>query len=63
MMTKKDFQIFADALASISNEEERENIISKLCPVFKSINWRFDEDRFREWIRRTRAGLSHRGLK
>ena len=61
-MTKKDFQIFADCFASISDDEEREHIITLLCPVFSRINWRFDESRFREWIRRTKAGESHRGL-
>ncbi len=62
MLTKKDFQSFADALSMINNQEEREKVIRFLCPTFRGINWRFDEGRFKEWIKRRVNGENTKGL-
>ena len=62
-MTKQHYQQFATALSQISNEEEREKIISFLLPVFQNDNSRFNEGIFREWIKREVNGESLKGLK
>lgn len=62
MMTKKHYKEFANALAQIQNENEREKITDFLIPVFTNDNYRFDEGRFREWIRRVVNGESTKGL-
>ena len=62
MMTKNDFKQFADAIAKISNEEERNKLIKRLSPIFRVNNSRFDEQRFREWINRRVQGISTKGL-
>lgn len=63
MMTKKDFKQFADALAEYADEARREHLIERFCLIFKANNPRFDESRFREWIRRKVAGESTKGLR
>jgi len=63
MMTKQHYQQFATALSQISNEEERENIISFLLPVFNQDNSRFSEGVFKEWIRREVEGEDLKGLR
>lgn len=63
MMTKKDFKQFADAIAEIKNEDERNKLIERLNPVFRDNNCRFDEQRFREWINRRVQGISTKGLR
>ena len=61
MMTKKDFKELADLLATEFNENSWfVGEIEKFC--YKS-NPRFDENRFREWIRRVRANESLKGLR
>ena len=40
----------------------RESLIVWICPVLKANNYRFDEDRFREWIDRRIKGESTKGL-
>ena len=62
-MTKQHYQKFATALSQISNEEEREKIISFLLPVFQNDNSKFSEGVFREWIRREVEGEDLKGLK
>jgi len=62
MMTKRDFQQFADAFATIKDNKERENIINICCPIFKGNNFRFDESKFKEWIDRRIEGKSTKGL-
>ena len=61
MMTKKDFKELANLLATEFHEnswfvKEMENFCYKNNP-------RFDESKFREWIRRVRAGESLKGLR
>lgn len=63
MMTKKIYQLFANALGMMSNNEERELIMHYLFPVFHSDNFRFDEERFKEWVRRVIAGEDLKGLR
>jgi hypothetical protein len=62
MMTKKDFQVVADAGAAIEDDDARELIMDELGHSFRKINPRFDEDRFREWIERRVNGQSTKGL-
>ena len=61
MMTKKDFKMLADFVAERFDENDsRVEWIEEFC--FRS-NPRFDNGRFREWIRRVRAGESLVGLR
>ena len=62
MMTKKDFQMFADSFADIKNAEEREIVIMRCIYIFSTINPKFSEKRFREWINRRIKGESVKGL-
>ncbi len=63
MLIKKDFKELADMCSLIVSDEDRERIIKFLCSFCVSNNNSFEEDRFREWIRRRRANESTRGLK
>lgn len=63
MMTKQHYQKFADMIALIDNEELREQFINKCSEVFKSDNFRFSEDIFRDWINRQIKGESLKGLR
>jgi hypothetical protein len=63
MMTKKDFKQFANTFAIVEDDEDRETLIRNCEKIFKMNNPRFDEDRFREWVRRVRADESLKGLR
>jgi len=60
-MGKKDYQLFADAISLIENEEDRKRIISFLDRVFSQDNGRFNLSRFEEWIDRRRKHESMKG--
>jgi len=62
-MTKKDYQLFGDIISQITEEKEREKIITLVVRVFKHDNPRFSESKFREWIRRRRENKSLKGLR
>lgn len=62
-MTKKDYQLFAEVIAKIDNENKRNEIINFLSSVFLKDNSRFDEYRFAEFINRRRNGESLKGLR
>ena len=62
MMGKKDYQQFADAVSELTNVVERENIICFLTGIFRRDNSRFNEDKFKEWIRRRIKKESMKGL-
>jgi len=61
-MTKKDYQLFAEALAKIKNNTNREALINFLTPIFRQDNNRFDEGRFKEFIDRRINNKSLKGL-
>ena len=61
MMTKKDFKELANFMAE--SFDENDSAIEWMCNFCKRNNPRFDESRFREWIRRVRAGESLVGLR
>ena len=61
-MTKKHFQLFAEFTAKIENEDEREKQINFICPILRASNFRFDEGKFREFIKRRLEGSSLKGL-
>jgi hypothetical protein len=63
MMTKKDFKELADIIAGIDSVEEKNIVLEQMIKFCEKQNPRFDENRFREWIRRTRAGESLVGLR
>jgi hypothetical protein len=63
MMSKKDYQLFADNISQIEDENKREEAIRNAANIFKKDNFRFDEERFREWIRRRRAKESMKGMR
>ena len=52
MLTRKHFIKFAEVIAELKEEHERERTIELLSPVFRSINERFNEARFREYIQK-----------
>ena len=62
-MTKKDYQLFGDIISQITEEKEREKIIALIVRVFKYDNSRFNESKFREWIKRRRENKSLKGLR
>lgn len=46
-MTRKDFQKIADSIRrEVVAEDERKTLADALCAYFKSVNPRFDRDRF-----------------
>ena len=60
-MTKKDFKELANLLATEFDENSWfVGLVEKFC---YENNPRFDESKFREWIRRVRAGESLKGLR
>jgi len=63
-MTKKDFKELANMCAEIdgANAGVREYVIDFLCKFCYRNNNRFDEDRFREWVKRKVNGKSTKGL-
>jgi hypothetical protein len=61
MMGKKDYQLFADALSLIENDEKRNEIEKFLFPVFETDNPRFDYSRFIEWVHRRQTNQSMKG--
>lgn len=63
MMSKKHFKAFADAIALIEDEQQREGVLTVVCRVCYEDNPRFDQSRFVEWIRRVRANESLVGLR
>lgn len=63
MMSKKHFQLFANAIAQIDNDINREETICLVGSVLKADNNRFDMDRFREWIKRVRNNEDLKGLR
>jgi hypothetical protein len=63
VMTKKDFKELADMLATINDDEERDNLVNRMCEFCLMNNTRFNDGRFREWIRRVRAGEDLKGLR
>lgn len=63
MMTKQHFKLFAEACSKIENDIEQHNFINKLISIFKKSDGKFDEKRFREYIRRLIKGESLEGLR
>ncbi|MCH8329061.1 MAG: hypothetical protein IIB81_01565 [Nanoarchaeota archaeon] len=63
MMTKKDFKELANFCAAISNDQDRNILIYSMMDFCRRNNSRFEAGRFREWIRRVRAGEDLKGLK
>jgi hypothetical protein len=62
-MTKRHYELFANAAARIENEQKREEFTNRLINVLGADNPRFNEDTFKEWIKRERAGESKKGLR
>jgi len=62
MITKKTYKVIATELGEMPIEENTEEVIKMLCSLFKADNARFDESRFREWVRRIRNNESTVGL-
>ena len=48
MLSKKYYRMIAEVLAIYSNPED---LIDRLCRMFKQDNPRFDEERFRGYIK------------
>ncbi len=61
MMGKKEYQLFADAVSLIENEQDIDKIKGFLFPLFSSDNPRFDEERFNEWVLRRKEGQTMKG--
>jgi hypothetical protein len=61
-MNKKDYQLFAEVISRIVDINTREAFITFLVPIFKRDNFRFNEDRFREFIKRRVNNESLKGL-
>lgn len=62
-MGKKDYQLFAETISEIKDETKREELINFLKPIFQRDNYRFSENRFREWIRRRLNNESMKGTR
>ena len=62
MMTKKDFKQLAGMCSEVNGEEDRACIIGFLCNFCWKNNNKFDENRFREWIRKLIAGKDLKDL-
>ncbi len=46
-MTRKDFKEIADSVRrEVAADDERESLADALCAYFKSVNPRFNRDRF-----------------
>ena len=61
-MNKKDYQLFAEVLAEVTNDNEREKIINFLYPIFIKDNHLFNIGIFKEFIRRRLSNESLKGL-
>lgn len=61
-MNKKDYQLFAEVLSKVEDNDKRIELILFLKDVFIKDNSRFDLNKFNEFIRRRRAGESLKGL-
>jgi hypothetical protein len=61
MMTKKDFKELANFMAE--SFDENDSAVKWMEEFCYRNNPRFDETRFREWIRRVRADESLKGLR
>lgn len=61
MMGKKDYQLFADALSLVKNDDNLEEIKMFLLKVFKQDNPRFDYERFNNWIDRRQNNKTMKG--
>ena len=62
-MGKKDYQLFADAISQISEEEKMQHIINFLMPIFQADNSRFSEEKFKDWIDRRINNKTMKGTK
>jgi curved DNA-binding protein CbpA len=62
-MTKQHYKLFAEAISRIEDKNKREEFINFLEPILKSDNYRFDSERFREYIKRLVNGESLKGLR
>ena len=62
-MNKKEYQMFADSVSCIKDNETRENMMSFLFTIFRQDNQRFDGSRFREWVKRRVNNESMKGMK
>ena len=62
-MTKKEYQLFADAVSLIKDDRQRNEMITFLSDVFMRDNERYDRSRFIEWIDRRLNNQSMKGLK
>ena len=63
MLSKKAYKVIATDLGGLEDCAHTESVVTVLCRLFVGDNPRFDENRFREWIRRIRAGESTKGLE
>jgi len=63
MMTKKHYQLFAETISKVKKEEERNQIFSFLFPILKRDNPRFNEDTFKEFVKRRLNNEELKGLK
>ena len=61
MMGKKEYQLFADAVSLIDDNQRRKDIIDFLYGIFKTDNIRFDINRFMDWVDRRRNNKSMKG--
>lgn len=62
-MNKKDYQLFAETIAKIDNENERVKLINWLSDIFERDNERYDKEKFCEFIKRRRNNESLKGLR
>ena len=62
-MTKKDFQLFAEALSQITDDEQRTTITAFIAPILKRDNSNFDYGRFVDWIARRIEKRTMKGTK
>ena len=62
-MTKKDFKVFAEIVSYISDDKERNMVMDRVVQMCMSVNDRFDEDRFREYVKRLKNGEDLKGLR
>lgn len=63
MMGKKDYQLFAEALSQVDDDNKRIDLAAFIVPILEADNPRFDRAKFWEFIRRRRAGESLKGLR
>jgi hypothetical protein len=62
-MNKKDYQLFAEVVSRIEDEDKRKDVMSFLFPIFRKDNQRFDGDRFREFVQRRVDNISLVGMR